>query len=172
MGMLFVLEIALILPLDAILMFFCLQNRRKIPLYIAIATLASTLSGSIGYCLGHFLWDCIGPFVLTHIIPAASFAKLSLHFQNYESLVVFFGAITPFPIKILSLASGLFHINYWVFLAYFLAARFVRFSLIGIAMILWGDKVKLFLDRHFHNVLLAIFAKMALVSSFVYFLSK
>src|SRR6187431_3120562 len=58
-GLLFALELFLFIPLDAILMFFCLQNRSRIFLYASIATIASLVSGLIGYFLGHFLWDLI-----------------------------------------------------------------------------------------------------------------
>jgi membrane protein YqaA with SNARE-associated domain len=161
-GLLFVLEIALFIPLDAILMFFCLRNPKKTFQYVAIAALASTLSGLIGYLLGHFLWDLIGPYVVPHLIPAASFDRLSHHFQTYESWAVFFGALLPFPLKALSLAAGVFQLGIWPFFLWFLAARTVRFTLIGGAMMLWGEKVKLFVDRHFHRIFMVIGAKVAM----------
>src|SRR5690348_13325392 len=61
-GLLFFLELFLFIPLDAILMFFCLQNRSRIFLYAGIATIASLCSGLIGYLFGHFLWDMIAPY--------------------------------------------------------------------------------------------------------------
>src|SRR3990172_706955 len=79
-GLLFFLEIALFIPLDAILVFFCLQNRQKTFLYATIATIASTASGLIGYVFGHFLWDLVGPYVVPHLISTPSFDRISHHF--------------------------------------------------------------------------------------------
>ena len=73
LAFLFLLELFLFIPLDAVLMFFCLQKRTKILLYVAIATIASTISGLVGYLMGHFLWDLIGGWVVPHFISTGTF---------------------------------------------------------------------------------------------------
>lgn len=171
-SLLFVLEIALFLPLDAILMFFCLQNRNKTFLYVILATLASTVSGLVGYLLGHFLWDLIGPYVVPHIISTASFTRISHHFVQYESWAIFFGAILPFPLKVLTLSAGVFKLGVLPFITYFLSARLIRFLLIGGSALIWGDRLKNFLDRHFHRIILAIGAKVAIAFIFLWALAK
>lgn len=165
-GILFSLELILFLPLDAVLMFFCLQNQKRTLLYVLIATFASTLSGLIGYLLGHFLWNLIGDYVVPSLVTLSSFNQISHQFQVYENWAVFFGALLPFPLKAFSLAAGVFHLGIWPFFFCFILARLLRFSLIGCAVILWGEKVKNFVDRHFHHIFLAIAAKIALASLF------
>jgi len=162
-GLLFFCEILLFIPLDAILMFFCLQNKRKTILYVILATLASTCSGLIGYLLGHFLWDMIGSYVVPHLISTSSFEHISHQFQTYENWTVFIGALIPFPLKALSLGAGVFQLGISSFLLWFFLARLVRFSLIGGLMYLFGEPVKQFVDRHFHRIFLAIGAKVAAV---------
>ncbi len=171
-GLLFFLEIFLFIPLDAVLMFFCLQNRKKTFLYAAIATVASTVSGLIGYLFGHFLWDLVGSFVVPHLISSASFEKISHHFQDYENWAVFFGALVPFPLKALSLSAGVFQLGIGSFVAFFFAARFLRFFLIGTAMVLWGEKVKDFVDRHFHRIIMVVGAKVAVAFVFFWVLAR
>ena len=171
-GLLFFLEIFLFIPLDAVLIFFCLRKPGKTFLYVAIATLASTLSGSIGYLLGHFLWDLINPYIVPHLISAGSFARISYHFQEYENLAVFIGAFIPFPLKVLSLGAGVFQLWIWPFIAWFMGGRFLRFFLIGGAMFLWGEKVKNFVDRHFHRILMVIGAKVAMAFLFLWVIAR
>ena len=155
LALLFALEIILFVPLDAILMFFCLQKRNNIFLYIMIATVASTVSGLAGYLLGHFLWDLIGGWVVPHLISASSFANLSGHFQHYENWAVFFGSLVPFPLKALSLVAGVFHLGIGAFVTCLAAARILRFALVGGAMALWERKGKNLsrppLPPHFHG---------------------
>lgn len=165
-GLLFFLELVLFIPLDAIFVFFCLQNRRHILLYIGIAALASTLSGLCGYFLGHYLWDCIGPYLVPHFISAAVFERFAGHFQQFESLAVFIGAFLPFPLKALSLSAGICHLKLPAFFLWLSLARACRFILLGLSMVLWGDQVKTFVDRHFHRILIAIGAKIALAFGF------
>jgi membrane protein YqaA with SNARE-associated domain len=171
-GFIFLLEILLFIPIDTFLVFFCLQNPRKTFLYVIIAAFASTLSGVGGYLIGHFLWDIIGPFVIPHLISAATFNTISGHFHVYEHWAVFFGALAPFPLKALSLSAGVFDLGVLQFATYMLMARLLRFSLTGIAMVLWGDKVKVFLDRHFHRVMLVIGGKMALIFFLLWLASR
>lgn len=161
-GLFFFLELVLFIPLDVVLIFFCLQNRSRIPLYIMIATIASALSASIGYLLGHFLWDLIGPYIVPKLISLSAFERFSGHYQAHESLAVFLGAFLPFPMKVLSLSAGVFHISFLPFLLFVFLARTLRFSLIGISMFLWGEKVKAVVDRHFHRILLILGAKISL----------
>lgn len=166
-GVLFSLEIILFIPLDAILMFFCLQNRKRIPLYIAIASVASAVSGVIGYLLGHFLWDLIGPYVVPHFIATSLFERLSTQLQQYESWAVFLGSLLPFPLKAISMTSGVFHLGFASFLSWLFAARIVRFALVGGAMVIGGEKLKDFVDRHFHRIVVVVGAKIA--AAFIFF---
>ncbi len=161
LGALFFLELFLFLPLDAILVFFCLQNRRKTLLYGTVAAVASTLSGLMGYAVGFFLWDLVGSYVVPHLISISLFTSISSHLQNHEGLAIFVGAFAPLPMKVISITSGVFHLSLPSYVLYFLAARLCRFFLIGGAMCLWGEKGKQFLERHFHRVIVVIGAKVA-----------
>lgn len=171
LSLLFTLECVLFVPLDAILMFFCLQKRSHIFLYIVLATIASTISGLIGYLLGHFLWDLIGGWVVPHLISTASFERLTHQFHQYEHWALFFGALLPLPLKALSLVSGVFQLGIVPFITCVATARLIRFSLIGGAMAIWGEKVKTFLDRHFHRVFLVLGAKITILGAVFWFLA-
>jgi membrane protein YqaA with SNARE-associated domain len=166
-ALLFFLELFLFIPLDAVLMFFCLQNRKNILLYILIGTIASTLSGLCGYLIGYFLWDLLGSYIVPHLISSSFFDKVSLQFHHYEHWAVYFGALLPLPLKVLSLGAGVFHLGVLPFLFYLFAGRFLRFALVGGAMAIWGEKVKLFVDKHFHRIMVLVGAKLAL--AFVFF---
>lgn len=171
-GLIFFLEIILFLPLDAILMFFCLQNRKNTYLYVTIAAFASTLSGLMGYFLGHFLWDLVGHYIVPYVISSASFERVSQHFIAYENWAVFFGGLVPFPLKVLSIGAGVFQLGPWIFGTWMLAARWVRFFLIGTAMFFWGEKVKSFIDRHFHRLVLLVGAKVVLAFALFWFMAR
>ncbi|MBM3184023.1 MAG: hypothetical protein FJZ64_01805 [Chlamydiae bacterium] len=171
-GLLFTLEIILFIPLDAILVFFCLQNRSKIFLYALIATIASLASGLLGYFLGHFLWDLIGSFVVPYLISTSTFDHISSHLQLYENWAVFIGALVPIPLKALSLTAGVFHLGVYPFALCLIVARSLRFFLIGGTMVIWGEKVKLFVERYFHQILMLLGAKIAMVFFFFWILAK
>ncbi|HSX37900.1 MAG TPA: VTT domain-containing protein [Chlamydiales bacterium] len=171
-GLLFFLELILLIPLDAILMFFCLQKKSNIFLYIIIATTASLASGIIGYLLGYFLWDLIGSYIVPHLISTTSFERVSKQLQFYENWAVFFGSLLPFPLKALSLGSGVFHLRILPFSLCLFGARLIRFFVIGGAMALWGEQMKQFVERHFHRIILVIGAKIGVVFLFFWAISS
>ncbi len=171
-GLLFFLELVLFIPLDTILIFFCLQNPKKTFVYILIAATASMISASIGYLLGHFLWDIIGSYIVPAFISTSMFDKMSNHFQLYENWTVFFGSLLPFPLKALSLTAGVFHLGLAPFLSYLFIARLLRFSIVGSAMLIWGDQLKNFIERHFRWIILLLGTKIALVGGFIWILAQ
>lgn len=168
LALFFVLEIFLFIPLDAVLLFFCSQRKNNILLYVLLAAFFSTISGLIGYFFGHFLWDLAGSYVVPHLISTATFDRFSGHLQHYENGAIFFGALLPFPLKVLSLTAGVFHLGALNFACYFALGRLLRFALTGCAMAFWGDKVRGFVDRHFHRLFLIVGAKVALMALFLW----
>jgi membrane protein YqaA with SNARE-associated domain len=149
-----------------------MQNRPRSLYYATLAAIASTLSGLIGYSIGYFLWDLVGSYIVPHWISASLFAKMAGHFQTYESWAVFFGSLFPFPLKALSLAAGVFHIGIAPFLLFMLTARLIRFGAVATTVLLWGEKIKGFVDRHFHRIVLAVGAKIAAAFLFFWALSR
>lgn len=171
-GILFSLELVLFIPLDAILMFFCLENRKHIFFYTFIATIASVISGLTGYFLGHFLWDLIGPYVMPTFLSPTLFHRIEGHFQLYENWAVFLGALIPFPLKAITLTAGVFHLAFGPFFLCLIAARTLRFLVIGVSMFFWGVTVKSFIARHFHRILILIGAKIVMAFLFFWILAR
>lgn len=171
-GLIFFMEIFLFLPLDAVLMFFCLQNRKNTFLYIGIAAFASTLSGLIGYFFGHFLWDLVGSYIVPYVISTSTFERIAGHFQAYENWAVFMGNLVPFPLKALSIGAGVFQLGPMAFAIWMASARLVRFSVVGGAMLIWGEKVKDFVEKHFSRIVLIIGAKIAMAFLLIWMLAS
>lgn len=171
-ALIFFLELILFIPLDALLMFFCLQNRKRIFLYVIIASVASTLSGLCGYLLGHFLWDLVGQYIVPHFISTAIFDRFAAHYQNYEVWAAFFGSLLPIPMKILSVSAGIFHLGIGPFILFVILARILRFSLVGGAVYLWRERIKNFVDHHFRGLFVLIGAKIALGFAFFYMIAQ
>ena len=162
-ALLFGFELILFIPLDAVLMFFCLQKRERTVLYVFLAAAFSVLSGIMGYLVGCFLWDLVGPYVVPYLISQSFFTKIAGHFQAHESWAVFLGALLPFPLKALSLTAGVFQLSFGSFVGYIAAARSVRFLFVGGAMFLGGERVQRFVERNFSRIMLLLGAKAALI---------
>ncbi len=167
-GLLFLGELFLFVPLDAILLFFCLHKRSKTMLYVGVALIASVISASIGYLIGYFLWDTVGPFITKYLIAEETMLRMSSHYQNYQNMVAFVGSLLPFPLKALTLSAGFCSLSFLPFVICVFLARMLRFLVVGGSTLIWGEQVKSFVERHFHKIFLLIGTKIALAFFFLW----
>jgi membrane protein YqaA with SNARE-associated domain len=166
LGGVFLFELVLFIPFDALLMFFCMQNPQRRFFYASMATLASLVTGAVGFLVGYWLWDTVGSYVVGHLISRQFFANLVAHYNAHEHLAVVIGSLLPIPFKAVTLSAGFCQLSFWPFAVSVLLARAVRFFFIAEMMHRFGDRIKAFIDRHFSRILMALGAKIALTFTF------
>ena len=97
-------------------------------------TLASVIGGLVGWLLGYVIGEEIEE--LLTIIPWIkddSFHNVKTAFDEHGILIIFLGAFTPLPFKIISVTSGVFHVNIIAFFVMSLIGRGLRFFLVSFA---------------------------------------
>jgi membrane protein YqaA with SNARE-associated domain len=171
LGVIFLTELIFFIPMDAILLLFCLENPARRYYYAAMATAASAITGTIGYFLGHIAWDFLQPYILDHWISMAFFNRITEHYLAVQNWAVFCGAFLPVPYKAITLSAGVCHLSFIPFLGAILAARISRFFLIAKSTEKWGLQIKAFIDKHFHRFVVGIGIKIAFALSFFWALS-
>lgn len=168
LGIVFILELVLFIPFDAVLVLFCLENPARRYVYASFAALASVITGLVGFLIGSLAWDLVGPWVLDRLVSQNFFDNLCLQYQNYQAWVVFLGSLLPMPLKAVTLSAGVCHLAITPFLLCIFLARLLRFFLVAKAVHLWGDKIKAFVSRHFGGILLVMGAKIAIAFAFLW----
>jgi membrane protein YqaA with SNARE-associated domain len=171
LGVVFFLELVFFLPMDAILLLFCLENPTKKYQYAFVATAASAASAFVGYILGFAAWEALSPYLLDHVISTSFFERLSHHYQDHQHTAVFLGSLLPVPFKAVTVTAGVCGLALAPFLAMVFLARTARFFLIAKLVQRWGLQIKAFVDKHFHRFLIAVGAKIAFALSFFWALS-
>jgi membrane protein YqaA with SNARE-associated domain len=172
LALIFFLEMFLFLPMDALLMLFCMHNPQRRILYAAVATLSSLAIGLIGYGIGYLLWDTVGQFVTDHLISESFFNRLVDHYNAHEYVAVFVGSFLPIPFKAVTISAGFCQISLSGFLISIFFARALRFFLIAELMQRWGTQIKTFIDRHFSRLVIALGAKVVLTFGFFWVLGN
>lgn len=172
LGVIFLLEAVLFLPLDALLMLFCMENPQRRFTYALVATGVSVLTAFIGYCVGYLLWDAVGGFITTHLISPQLFERLVAHYNKYEEWAVLIGSLLPVPFKAVTISAGFCKLTLSSFLLFVGVARALRFFVLAEMMYRWGPQIKAFVDRHFNRIVMAIGAKVAIAFTFFWFLSR
>lgn len=170
LGLIFLSELFLFIPLDALLMLFCLQNPQRRFLYASLATCVSICVACIGYGIGLLLWDVIGPFIVKHLLSQDSFNTFVQHYNSHANLAAFFGSLLPIPFKVVALSAGFCQLSLTSFLLFVALARALRFFTLAEAMYRWEVPIKKFIDRHFNRLLLGFGIKIGLSFSFFWIL--
>ncbi|MBS0604127.1 MAG: DedA family protein [Verrucomicrobia bacterium] len=172
LAFIFLLEMFLFLPMDALLMLFCMHNPERRYIYALVATLSSIVIGLIGYGIGYLLWDSVGDFVIKYLISKDFFERLVLHYNEHEQLAVFLGSFLPIPFKAVTISAGFCKLSVTGFCIAMFFARALRFFLIAEMMQRWGTQIRSFIDRHFGRLVVAFGAKVALTFAFFWVLGN
>ncbi len=146
------------IPPDVMIIPMVLAERKKAWLIAGIATIASVAGGLLGYIIGAFAWDSIGQPLLELYGKQDSFETFRVWFEKYGFMAVFGAGLTPFPYKVITIASGFSHINLAVFMIASIIARGGRFFLVAALLRVLGDRAQELIERHFAVLVTAIFA--------------
>jgi membrane protein YqaA with SNARE-associated domain len=165
LALLFFIEATIFfIPVDPLLILYCIEHRKKSLYYATVATIASVIGGIFGYCIGIALWETIGQFIVSYIISAKTFSQVVYWFTKYETTAVLIAGFTPVPYKAVTIGAGFCKLPIMPFITYSLFARGARFYLLAIIIRIWGKEIKEYIDRYF-NLFVVLFM-IIIVSGF------
>jgi membrane protein YqaA with SNARE-associated domain len=153
------------LPPDLVLIPMVLARRERAWFYATICTIASVIGGVIGYAIGFFLFDSIGTYILGLYGYQEAFESFAARYNEHGVWIVLIAGLTPFPYKVITIASGVTHLNFMVFLLASIAARGARFFAVSALLWWFGEPIRAFIDRYFG--LLTIAFMVLLIGGFV-----
>ncbi len=135
------------IPPDAMLIPMVLAERAKAWFFAAVCTISSVLGGIAGYAIGYFLFELVGKPILAFYGYEQAFADFAGRYNEYGAWIVFFAGVTPFPYKVITIASGATLLNFWVFMVASIAARGLRFFLVAALLYWFGPPIRAFIER-------------------------
>ena len=75
-----------------------------------------------------------------------------------------FGAgLTPFPYKVITIMSGALKVNFGIFVAASVLARFLRFFIVAGAVKMFGDQAEAILKQHMAKLTIGLFVLLAVL---------
>jgi len=158
LSFLFFIEAVFFIPVDPILILFCIQKPKKSFLYATIATISSVAGGLFGYFIGATLWNSVGIKLVDWAISKATFQKAVLSYKLYQNWAVFIAGFTPLPYKAITLSAGFCKLALLPFVFFSFVSRGARFFLTAGLLSIWGSQVKNFIDRYFNQLILLFVA--------------
>jgi membrane protein YqaA with SNARE-associated domain len=137
------------IPPDLILVPMSLARPERAWRYAAICTVASVAGGILGYAIGALLYDTIGQWLIHAYGYGDRVAALKETYARWGALVILLKGLTPIPYKLVTIVSGLLGYNFAIFVLLSIITRGARFFILAGALNLFGDTLKVALERHF-----------------------
>jgi len=155
------------IPPDPLLVALCLGLPSRSMRFAATATLASVVGGVIGYWIGAGAWHLLQDWFFAYVpgVSPESFASVQVLYDRYDFWAVFLAGLTPIPYKVFTLSSGVFSINFGIFVLASVLSRGLRFFVVAGLIYRFGPPITRFIDRYFN--LLAIAFGVLLVAGFL-----
>jgi membrane protein YqaA with SNARE-associated domain len=152
------------IPPDVLQIPMVLARRDRAWAYAAIATVASVLGGVAGYLIGWLVFDTVGRPLLDFYGYGAKFDDFAARYNHWGAWIVFIAGVTPFPYKVITIASGATGLPMPVFMVASVAARGLRFFVVSALLYWFGPPIRAFIERYLG--LLAIVFVVLLLGGF------
>ena len=113
-----------------------------------VCTVSSVVGGMVGYGIGYFLFETVGSPILDLYGYGAKFAEFSDSYNEWGAWIVFTAGVTPFPYKVITIASGVTQLDLAVFTVASVLARGLRFFVVAALLWKFGPPIREFIERH------------------------
>lgn len=161
------------LPPDILLIALCLGATKKSFRFASLCLTGSVLGAALGYCIGYYLWTTsagdptvVANFFYNHVFSVESFNNVGSLYDRFNFWIVFTAGFTPLPFKLFTIAGGMFHINFVMFIIASIVSRGMRFFLIAWLIWKFGAPIKSFIDKYF-NLLATLFTILLIGCTFL-----
>jgi membrane protein YqaA with SNARE-associated domain len=136
------------IPPDVLLIPMVLAAPHRAWLIAGVCTISSVAGGMLGYAIGALLFGTIGAPILEFYGYMDKFAEFQASYNEWGGWIVFGAGLTPFPYKVITIASGVTDLSLTTFVIASVLARGMRFFLV--AALLWycGEPIRLFIERN------------------------
>lgn len=146
------------IPPDPLLIALALRNPDAALALAALATVASAAGGLAGHWLGVRLGR-----PLLRRFGGAHVERVEAMFARYGFWAVVVAGLTPIPYKIFTISAGVLALPRVPFLLASLLGRGLRFGAFGLAIFLWGDRFRAFIEEQFDVVMLVFTASFVVL---------
>lgn len=136
------------IPPDIMLIPMVLATPKQAWKIAGVATVGSVIGGFFGYWIGIYAFDLIARPILNFYGYMHQFDVFKGYYHEWGAWIVFGAGITPFPYKVITIASGAVDLNIGVFGMASVLARGMRFYLVAWLLKKYGHSMKVFIEKN------------------------
>ena len=153
------------IPPDVMLIPMVLADRKRAWRIAIICSVFSVLGGLLGYMIGALFFNLVGEAVIGFYGYQDKFLAFQQSYEEWGAWIVALFGLTPFPYKVITIASGVVHLNLAAFIVASVLSRSARFFLVAGLLYWFGESIRLFIEKYLGILTLLFF--VLLFGSFV-----
>ncbi|MGM0561311.1 MAG: YqaA family protein [Pseudomonadota bacterium] len=153
------------IPPDVLILPMILACRSRAWAVAAVATIGSVLGGIAGYAIGALLFESLGEPILAFYGYLEDFGDFAAAYNEWGAWIVAGAGFTPFPYKVITIASGVTGLDPAVFMTASTVSRGARFFLLAALLWYFGAPIRTFVEKYLPQLAALFF--MLLFGGFV-----
>lgn len=135
------------IPPDALLIPMVLSERSKAWWYALVCTVASVIGALLGYAIGALLYEAVAAPILNFYGYGEKFDSFAAKYNEWGAWAVLIAGVTPFPFKVITIASGATKLSLPVFIIASIVARGLRFFIVAGLLYYFGPPIRDFIEK-------------------------
>jgi membrane protein YqaA with SNARE-associated domain len=145
------------IPPDVLLIPMVLAAPQRAWFYALVCTIASVIGGFAGYAIGYGLYEAVAQPILALYGYADKFAHFQAMYNEWGAWIVFGAGVTPFPYKVITIASGVTNLDLAVFGVASVLSRGLRFFIVAALLWKFGPPIRSFIEQHLGKLTVGFF---------------
>jgi membrane protein YqaA with SNARE-associated domain len=147
-----------LVPADVLLLPMTLAKPNRAYRYALIATVASVLGGIAGWAIGYFAFEAIAKPILEFYGKLDDFDRLrqGITYEWVLLLLITSGLGHLPPIKVVTILSGVAHINLGLFIVSAIVTRGARFLFLAWLLKRYGEPIRHFIEKRLGLIAAAV----------------
>ncbi|MDP6785943.1 MAG: YqaA family protein [Rhodospirillales bacterium] len=145
------------IPPDVLIIPMVLASRDKAWRIAAVCTAGSVLGGLAGYGIGYFMYESVGRPLLDFYGYGTQFSAFQERYNEWGAWIVAGAGVTPFPYKVITIASGVTGLDIVVFTVASVASRGLRFFVEAGLLWRFGAPIRVFVETHLNRLAILFF---------------
>jgi len=155
------------IPPDILLIAIAFSKPKQSFFYAGLCSFASVIGGIVGYIIGYYLFESIGKLIFDLYGGIDEFETVKEYYNSKGAWMVLIGGFTPVPYKLITIASGVFLLDFKIFLLCSVISRSARFFLESLLIFYFGEKIRFILEKYFNLFTILLF--MTVILGFLLF---
>ena len=136
------------IPPDVMMVPMILARRERAWTIATVASLASVLGGLTSWLVGYYFFESVGRDILDFYGHLDNYERIRDSYNLWGVWIILGGALTPFPYKVIAIASGVTQLDWLTFVWASLLGRSLRFFLEAALLWRFGEHLRQFIERY------------------------